>query len=99
MVAVEIIAELSTPNLKLMFDCYHVGRTEGDVLNRFTDLLPHIDHVQFASVPDRGRPDQGTLDYAKVFKHITETGYSAPLGAEYKPNGPTEETLDWMHTL
>lgn len=97
--AVEIIAELSALNLKLMFDCYHVGRTEGDVLNRFTDLLPHIGHVQFASVPDRGRPDQGALDYAKVFKHITETGYFAPLGAEYKPNGRTEETLDWMHTL
>ncbi|WGI21518.1 TIM barrel protein [Amylibacter sp. IMCC11727] len=97
--AAAILKEVSVPNLKLMFDCYHVGRTEGDVANRFTALRPFIGHVQFASVPDRGRPDQGTLDYAAVFKHITDAGYTAPLGAEYKPNGPTDETLHWMHIL
>lgn len=97
--AVAIITEVAAPNLKLMFDCYHVGRTEGDVTTRIRALLPHIGHIQFASVPDRGAPDHGELDYAHIFADIAAAGYTAPLGAEYKPNGPTNETLAWMRTL
>ena len=94
--AISIINEVAAPNLKLMFDCYHVGRTEGDITTRIRALLPHIGHIQFASVPDRGPPDHGELNYADIFKDITATGYTAPLGAEYKPNGPTKDTLGWM---
>ncbi len=97
--AAAIIKEVGAPNLKLMFDCYHVGRTEGDITTRIRTLLPHIGHIQFASVPDRGAPDQGELNYAHIFAEIAAMGYSAPLGAEYKPNGPIEKTLGWMQTL
>ena len=91
-----IIVEVDAPNLKLMFDCYHVGRTEGDVTTRLTDLRDVIGHIQFASVPTRGAPDQGELNYRAVFDHIAGMGWDAPLGAEYKPGGQTEPTLGWM---
>ncbi|MFW2543461.1 hydroxypyruvate isomerase family protein [Primorskyibacter sp. 2E107] len=94
-----IIAETGRLNVKLMFDCYHVGRMEGDITTRFADLLPVIGHVQFASVPDRAAPDQGELNYAHIFAEISRLGYGAPLGAEYKPGGPTEQTLGWMQSL
>lgn len=94
--AIEIIGEVNKPNLKLMFDCYHVGRTEGDVLHWLDQALPHTGHIQFASVPDRGAPDNGVLDYGPVFDRINALGWHSPLGAEYKPNGPTEPTLAWM---
>ncbi|OAN79192.1 isomerase [Jannaschia sp. EhC01] len=97
--AAEIIAEVAAPNLRLMFDCYHVGRTEGDVIGRLRALYPLIGHIQFASVPDRGAPDHGDLGYAGVFAEIAALGWSQPLGAEYKPGGPTEDTLGWMRTL
>lgn len=92
----DIISEVAAKNLRLMFDCYHVQRTEGDVTHRLSDLLPIIGHIQFASVPDRGPPDQGELDYAHVFRVISELGYTSPLGAEYKPKGRTESSLKWM---
>lgn len=94
--AAAIITNIDAPNLKLMFDCYHVGRTEGDILARFHKLRPLIGHIQFASVPDRLSPDQGTIDFDHVFKELDAAGYSAPLGAEYKPMGPTENSLTWM---
>ena len=95
----KIIREVGADNLRLMFDCYHVGRTEGDVVTRFADLRDVVGHVQFASVPTRGAPDEGELDYRFVFKALSEAGWDAPLGAEYKPGGPTEPTLGWMKTL
>lgn len=92
-----IIADVARPNLKLMFDCYHVGRTEGDVTTRFADLRDIIGHIQFASVPDRGAPDHGELDYAHIFAALAD--WPAPLGAEYKPGGDTDATLGWLERL
>ena len=95
----DIIADVGAPNLKLMFDCYHVGRTEGDLITRLQDLKPEIGHIQFASVPDRGPPDRGEVNYAAVFEAISKMGWSVPLGAEYKPGGDTDATLGWMKSL
>ena len=94
--AADLIGDVGEPNLKLMFDCYHVGRTEGDVISRLKDMLPIIGHIQFASVPDRGAPDHGEIDYATIFAEIEALGWTQPLGAEYKPPGKTNDTLDWM---
>lgn len=94
-----IIKEVGAPHLRLMFDCYHVGRTEGDVIDRLTDLFPIIGHIQFASVPDRGAPDHGEIDFQKVFAEIASLGWTEPLGAEYKPIGKTEPTLGWLSAM
>ncbi len=91
-----IIQEVAVPNLKLMFDCYHVQLTEGDLTHRLHDLLPLIGHIQFASVPDRGAPDHGEVNYDYIFEAIAQAGFAGPLGAEYKPVGPTSGTLGWL---
>lgn len=72
---------------------------EGDLTHKLNDLLPHIGHIQFASVPTRGQPDIGEVNFAHIFNHIDQIGYAGPLGAEYKPIGQTAETLSWMKTL
>ncbi|MPQ96107.1 hydroxypyruvate isomerase family protein [Thioclava sp. JE_KL1] len=94
--ALEIIRQVGERNLKLMFDCYHVQLTEGDLTHRLMALQGDIGHIQFASVPDRGAPDHGEVDYRHVFELISKLGYHAALGAEYKPVGETGETLGWM---
>lgn len=94
--AKSIVQEVGAPNLKLMFDCYHVQLIEGDLTHRLKTLLPLIGHIQFASVPDRAAPDHGEINYAHIFKTLVDLGYAKPLGAEYKPIGPTDETLGWL---
>ena len=94
--AMQVIADVGLPNIKLMFDCYHVQRMEGNLCDKIKDLLPSIGHIQFAAVPGRGAPDQGEINYPYLFKAIADLGYEAPLGAEYKPMGATEPTLGWM---
>lgn len=94
--AVEIIEATGRANCKLMFDCYHVQVMEGDVTRRLEALLPHTGHIQFADVPHRGAPGTGELNYPYIFERIDALGWAAPIGAEYKPGGPTEATLGWM---
>jgi 2-dehydrotetronate isomerase len=92
--AADIIREVGQPNLRLMFDCYHIQIIEGDVTRRLAALLPLIGHIQIASVPDRGAPDHGELDYAYVLRQIGELGWTTPIGAEYLP-GPNPD-FSWL---
>ena len=97
--AAQIIDTVRAVNLKLMFDCYHVQLMEGDLTHRLQTLLPHIGHIQFASAPDRGPPDGGELNFVYLFETISALGWTAPLGAEYRPGGPTDATLGWLKTF
>lgn len=94
--AAAIIREVGHDNVKLMYDCYHMAIMEGDLSRGIQRNLPLIGHIQFASVPDRGTPDHGEVNYAHVFEVISGIGWDRPLGAEYKPVGDTGETLGWM---
>jgi hydroxypyruvate isomerase len=94
--ALRIITALKRPNLKLMFDCYHMQIMQGDLATHLRDLLPVIGHIQIAAVPDRGEPDQGEVDYRWLMGHIATLGYSGPIGAEYKPRNGTTAGLGWL---
>lgn len=94
--AADIIANVGAANLGLMFDCYHVQITEGDLTYRLKALMPVIGHVQIAAVPDRGAPDHGEVDYRSILNVLENLGYERPIGAEYRPSGPTEAEMGWM---
>ncbi len=97
--ALDIMAKVGEPNVKLMFDAYHIGRV-GDDVNGFLDTYRDgIGHIQIAAVPSRAEPDEGTLDYRAVFRQIEATGYDGWVGAEYKPRAGTDEGLSWMAKL
>lgn len=94
--ALETIAAVDAPNLRLMFDCYHVQVAQGDVSRRLAAALPVTGHIQIAGAPARTRPDRGELDLAFVLAEAARLGWSRPVGAEYLPGGPTGETLGWL---
>jgi hydroxypyruvate isomerase len=95
--AAEVIAAVGRPNLRLMFDCYHLQIMEGDLARRFETLLPIIGHVQIAGVPERGAPDEGEVDLRWLLARMKRLGWDRPVGAEYRPaGGQTEASLGWL---
>lgn len=94
-----IAAETGCANVKLMFDCYHVGRVGDDVIATLDRLLTVIGHVQIAAVPSRAEPDGGTLDYRAVLAALDRLGYDGWIGAEYKPAADTDAGLGWTRAL
>jgi hydroxypyruvate isomerase len=83
-------------NIKLMFDVYHVGVAEGDILTKLTHYLPHIGHIQIAAVPSRAEPDEGEIAYSAIFERIESLGYAGWIGCEYKPRSSVEAGLAWL---
>ena len=86
-------------NVKLMFDVYHVGVTEGDVLVKLEHYLPVVGHIQIAAVPSRREPDEGEIRYEAIFKRLEELGFSGWIGCEYKPRGSVQAGLGWVQAM
>jgi hydroxypyruvate isomerase len=91
----DIIAKVGRPNLKIMYDFYHVQVMQGDVLKRMEAHLPLIGHVQFAGPPARVPPHKGELNFPVIFEAIDAMGWKGWVGAEYGPGGPTVDSLVW----
>ena len=97
--AAEIISEIGSDSLKLMFDFYHLQIMQGDVSRLLERMLPITGHIQIAAVPSRAEPDEGELNYRNILKLVDSLGYKGFIGAEYKPRGTTDEGLGWMKTI
>lgn len=94
---VEAVNEATgTTGARIMFDCYHVQISQGDLLRRFESHLPLIGHVQFAGVPHRQEPDRGEVDYRWLLGQLDGLGYTGYVGAEYRPAAGTEAGLGWL---
>jgi len=94
--ALNILAMVQAPNLKIMFDCYHLQIMQGDLTRRLTKHLDVIGHIQIAAVPSRNEPDAGELHYPNLLKAIDDMGWEGYIGAEYKPAKTTAEGLGWL---
>lgn len=94
--AVETIAAVGEPNIKVLFDCFHVQTMQGNVTERLRASFDLIGHVQIAAVPGRAEPDHGELDHEWLFRTLDELGYAGWVGAEYHPRSTVEEGLDWF---
>lgn len=97
--AVDLIAAIGRPNVKIMFDCYHVQIMQGDLIARLKTHLPLIGHVQIAAVPSRAEPDEGEVNYRGIVAALDDLGYAGWVGAEYKPRGRTEDGLAWARAF
>lgn len=97
--AAELIARVARPNLRIMFDVYHVAIAEGDVTRRLERLKDVIGHVQVAAVPSRAEPDEGEIDYRSILATLQRIGYRGWVGAEYRPRAGTDSGLDWRERL
>jgi hydroxypyruvate isomerase len=96
---VEVLRDIDEPNVKLLFDVYHVQIMEGDLIRRLERHRAHIGHVQIAAVPTRAEPDEGEVAYPAVFSALRAIGYAGLVGLEYKPRARTEDGLQWIHKI
>lgn len=89
----EIIKEVASPAVKLLFDIYHHQVMEGNIIEDITKNIADIAHFHVADVPGRHEPGTGEINYASVFRAIAATNYQGFVGLEYKPSRAAEETL------
>ncbi|MYM83279.1 hydroxypyruvate isomerase [Duganella sp. FT50W] len=97
--ALDVIAEVGSPNLFLQYDIYHMQRMEGELSATIQAHLPLIKHMQIADTPGRHEPGTGEINYRHLFALIDRLGYDGWLGCEYLPAGDTNAGLGWREAL
>lgn len=86
---VELIKRVDSPNMKLLFDIYHVQIMNGDVIRRLRLYKDYIAHYHTAGVPGRGElDDTQEINYPAVLKAILDTGYTGYVAQEFIPTWP-----------
>jgi hydroxypyruvate isomerase len=92
----EIVEEVGSDNVKLLFDIYHQQITEGDILRRMLPRIKQIGHIHTAGSKGRNELDIGELNYPKIIEAICEAGYDGYIGFEYMPAGDSLTGLKRM---
>lgn len=83
---VDLIKRVGSPNMKLLFDIYHVQIMNGDVIRRIRQYRDLIGHYHTAGNPGRGElDDTQEINYPAVMKAILETGYTGFVAQEFIP--------------
>ncbi len=86
---VDLIKRVGSPNMKLLFDIYHVQIMHGDVIRRINQHKDVIGHYHTAGVPGRAELDEKQeLNYPAIMKAILATGYEGYVAQEFIPTWP-----------
>ena len=94
----QILEEVNSPNVKLLYDIYHQQVTEGNLIDTITKNMGSIGHFHVADVPGRHEPGTGEINYVNVFRSIDEAGYEGFVGLEFRPLADPKEALkEVMH--
>lgn len=89
----EILDEVASPAVKLLYDIYHQQITEGDLIRTLTANVSKIGHVHLADHPGRGEPGTGEISCPNVVRALGEAGYAGYVGLEYRPAGDSAESV------
>lgn len=91
--AFEIVKEVGSPLVKVVFDIYHQQVMEGNILNNILNNLDLIAHLHAAGHPGRTDLQLGENDYRVIFDRLDKAGYKGACGLEYFPSGDAVESL------
>ena len=83
---IEIIRQIGSQRVKLLFDIYHVQIMHGDVISRIRQHKEFIAHVHTAGNPGRNEiDDTQEINYPPIMKALIEIGYTGFVGQEFIP--------------
>jgi len=98
----EIVREVGSPQVKMLYDVYHQQITEGNLIANIQNYIDEIGHIHVGDVPGRQQPGTGEINYRNVFRALAEEDYSGFVVFECGMTEPVEvvtqkmfDLLDW----
>lgn len=91
--AFEIMREVDSPHVKILFDIYHVQIMDGNLIDTIRRNIGYIAHFHVGDVPGRHEPGTGEIDYHNVFRAIRDLEFRGFVAMEYRPSKNPMETL------
>jgi len=89
----EIVRAVGCPNIKLLYDVYHMQIMEGNIVGSITRNIEYIGHFHSAGVPGRNEHFNGENNYPRIIEEIGKTNYSGYFGLEYWTTYDDEKSI------
>lgn len=85
---VRVVQEVNSPNVKLLYDIYHMQIMEGDLIDTIRKNIQWLAHFHTGGVPGRHELD-GTqeVQWDGVMRAIADTGFKGYVAHEFVPTG------------
>jgi hydroxypyruvate isomerase len=84
---VRVVEEVNSPNVKLLYDIYHMQIMEGDLIDTIRQNIRWIGHFHTGGVPGRHELD-GTqeVQWDGVMRGIADSGFKGYVAHEFVPS-------------
>ena len=83
---VELMKRVESPNIKLLYDIYHMQIMEGDVIRMIRENIDYIAHFHTGGNPGRHEiDDTQELNYKAISKAIADLGFKGYFAHEFIP--------------
>lgn len=96
--AADIIRVVDSPNLKLLYDVYHMQLMEGDLVNTLRRNVDILGYIHIGDAPERYEPGTGEINFDR-FKQVLfdELKYDGMVAFELSPKDSMEACIQAMH--
>jgi hydroxypyruvate isomerase len=91
---VEIVQEVDSPAVGMIFDIYHQQITGGNLISNLTNNIDLVGHLHVADVPGRHEPGTGEINFLNVLGAAKRAGYDGDVGLEYIPSSDSRASLE-----
>ena len=86
-----VVASVGSPDISMLYDVYHMQIMEGNLVESIWQNAALIGYVHIADVPGRAEPGTGEINYPRVFRALSDSGYTGFVGFELAPSRPSKE--------
>ncbi|MFA5587358.1 MAG: TIM barrel protein, partial [Mariniphaga sp.] len=83
-----ICRAVNSPACKILYDIYHMQKTEGHLIHNINLTWDEIAYFQVGDNPGRKEPTTGEINYKNVFKHLYDKGFKGVVGMEHGNSEP-----------
>jgi len=91
---VRVVQEVNSPNVKLLYDIYHMQIMEGDLIDTIRQNIQWIGHFHTGGVPGRHELDNTQeVQWDAVMRAIAAAGFPGYVAHEFVPKGDSLTSL------
>lgn len=93
---VEMCKKVGSPNVKLLYDIYHMQIMEGDIIRTIQNNIDYFGHIHTAGNPGRNEIDESQeLYYPAIMRAIADSGYKGYVSHEFSAKGDPLKALEY----
>jgi len=89
-VGLRIVQAVNHPQVRLLYDIYHMSMMGEDVVAEIAQKLPWIGYFHAADVPGRHEPGSGSIPWTQIRKLLESRAYRGCIGMECSASGNDE---------